>query len=191
MKTSNLLLLLGAGGIGYYLLKNKKSQQIAYSDTTLVSPTPEGVIVGNTSPIVNKNVETAFAPSIPSIPTLVNTSSPKIEQALAPLKVVEVTSTGQPLFQPPANTTWVNPPSSLDAKGNTNTTFGYTTQSSVDRNPDMALLIRNPSIKSKNNYYIDQYGNLIQAPSKAFPNGVLIETAQRIAVWRKANGITV
>ena len=132
MKTSSLIGLLAIGGIGYYLLKKKKPQQI-----------------------------------------------------------VEVTSTGQPLFQPPANTTWVNPPASLDSRGTTNTTFGYTTQSSVDANPDIALLIKNPSIKSKNNYYIDQYENLIQAPSKAFPNGSLIETAERIAVWRKANGITV
>ena len=104
--------------------------------------------------------------------------------------VVEVSSTGQALGQPPVNTTWANPPASLDVKGTTNTTFGYTTQSSVDANPDIALLIKNPSIKSKNNYYIDQYGNLIQAPSKPFPNGVLMETAERIAVWRKANNIT-
>jgi hypothetical protein len=171
MKTSNLLVILGIGGIGYYLLKKKKPQQIGGSS-----------IVEAKTPIINNNVDTA---------TVVNTSSPKIEEALAPLKVVEVSSTGQALGQPPASTTWVNPPASLDAKGTTNTTFGYSTQSSVNANPDIALLIKNPSIKSKNNYYIDQYGNLIQAPSKAFPNGSLIETAERIAVWRKANGITV
>ena len=172
MKTSNLLIILGVGGIGYYLLKNKKPQQMVYSDTTPVS----------TTPIVNNKIDTA---------TVVNNSNPKVEQGLAPLKVVEVSSTGQALGQPPTNTTWANPPTSLDVKGTTNTTFGYTTQSSVDANPDIALLIKNPSIKSKNNYYIDQYGNLIQAPSKPFPNGVLMETAQRIAVWRKANGIIV
>ena len=150
MKTSNLLVILGIGGIGYYLLKKKKPQQIVNSDTTSISE-KSGDVVGG---------------------------------------VVEVSSTGQALGQPPVNTTWANPPASLDVKGTTNTTFGYTTQSSVDANPDIALLIKNPSIKSKNNYYIDQYGNLIQAPSKPFPNGVLMETAERIAVWRKANNIT-
>ena len=181
MKTSNLLVILGIGGIGYYLLKKKKPQQIVNSDTTTIIKTSGGFIDEATTPIVNNKIDTA---------TVVNTSSPKIEEALAPLKVVEVSSTGQALGQPPASTTWVNPPASLDVKGTTNTTFGYTTQSSVDANPDIALLIKNPSIKSKNNYYIDQYGNLIQAPSKPFPNGVLMETAERIAVWRKANGIT-
>lgn len=182
MKTSNLLVILGIGGIGYYLLKKKKPQQIVNSDTTPISATSENVIVGATTQIIDNKIDTA---------TVVNNSNPKVEQALAPLKVVEVSSTGQALGQPPVNTTWANPPASLDVKGTTNTTFGYTTQSSVDANPDIALLIKNPSIKSKNNYYIDQYGNLIQAPSKPFPNGVLMETAQRIAVWRKANGIIV
>ena len=181
MKKSNLLVILGIGGIGYYLLKKKKPQQIVNSDTTPVSEKSGDVVGGSTTPIVNNKIDTA---------TVVNTSSPKIEEALAPLKVVEVSSTGQALGQPPVNTTWANPPASLDVKGTTKTTFGYTTQSSVDANPDIALLIKNPSIKSKNNYYIDQYGNLIQAPSKPFPNGVLMETAERIAVWRKANNIT-
>jgi hypothetical protein len=184
MKTSNLLVILGIGGIGYYLLKKKKPQQIVNSDTTPISETSGSsgsLIIGATTPIINNKIDTT---------TVVNNSNPKVEQALAPLKVVEVSSTGQALGQPPVNTTWANPPASLDVKGTTNTTFGYTTQSSVDANPDIALLIKNPSIKSKNNYYIDQYGNLIQAPSKPFPNGVLMETAQRIAVWRKANNIT-
>jgi hypothetical protein len=183
MKTSNLLVILGIGGIGYYLLKKKKPQQIVNSDTTPISATSAksaSVIVGATTPIIDNKINTA---------TVVNNSNPKVEQALAPLKVVEVTSTGQPLFQPPANTTWVNPPTGIDSDRGVAVSFGSSTQSKVDSNPDIALLIKNPSIKSKNNYYIDQYGNLIQAPSKVFPDGVIIDSAKRIAIWRKDNNI--
>lgn len=187
MKTSNLLGILALGGIGYYLLKNKKTQLI----TSPLTSKNEGQSIVNTTPVVTTPVVTTPIVTTPIVTTsVVNNASPKIEEALAPLKVVELTSTGQPLFQPPVNTTWVNPPASLDTKGSTNTSFGYTTQQSVDANPDIALLIKNPSIKSKNNYYIDQYGNLIQAPTKVFPDGVLIETAKRIEEWRKANGVT-
>jgi len=170
MKTSNLLGILAIGGVGYYYFKNKKNK-----------PT--------VSNVVKDDLSTTTPPV--TTPSIVNNSNPKIEAGLAPLAVTELTSTGQPLFKPPVNTTWVNPPTSLDTKGTTKTSFGYTVEQSVNGNPDIALLIRNPSIKSKNNYYIDQYGNLIQAPSRVFPDGVLIETAQRIADWRKANGIIV
>jgi hypothetical protein len=88
MKTSNLLLILGVGGIGYYLLKNKKPQQIVNSDTTPISETSGDVVGGSTTPIsttsgsVNNKIDTA---------TIVNTSSPKIEAGLAPLSVLKVT----------------------------------------------------------------------------------------------------
>lgn len=180
MKISNLLGFLAIGGVGYYFFKNKKNKSIV-SDIVKDNSSVTTPLV-TTPPVTTPLVTT---------PSVINNPSPKIEAGLAPLAVQEVTSTGQPLFQPPVNTTWVNPPASLDTKGTTKTSFGHTTQQSVDVNPDIALLIRNPSIKSKNNYYVDQFGNLIQAPSRAFPDGVLIETAERIANWRKANGIIV
>ena len=40
MKTSNLLLILGIGGIGYYFLKNKKSNTIASSSAPSTTYTP-------------------------------------------------------------------------------------------------------------------------------------------------------
>lgn len=195
MKISNLLGFLAIGGVGYYFFKNKKNKStvsnIVKDNLSVSTPTVSTPPIN--PPTVNTPTVTTPTVTTPPVNTtsVIDNSSPKIEAGLAPLAVTELTSTGQPLFKPPVNTTWVNPPTSLDTKGTTKTYFGYTVEQSVNVNPDMGLLIRNPSIKSKNNYYIDQFGNLIQAPSRAFPDGVLIETAERIADWRKANGIIV
>lgn len=174
MKTSEIISIVALVGVGYLLLRKKNSGSII----------PNSLNTGNTIPTTDTIV----------VPTTTNTATTTVKAPIdttVTVPVKEVSSTGQVLFVPPVNTTWVNPPASLDVKGKTNTNFGYTTQDSVNANPDIALLIKNPSIKSKNNYYIDQYGNLIQSPTKVFPDGVLTETAERIAQWRKANGITV
>ena len=66
MKTSNLLGILAIGGIGYYLLKNKKTAltPIAISEIPIVDTTEatKTSVVSNTGIVSNPKIENALAP---------------------------------------------------------------------------------------------------------------------------------